>query len=621
MIYPYFNYYSGPLQLTEFYNKLYFSADDGSGRKLWMSDGTFEGTSYAPNNNPVTLQGNSYDYFSPHPFTIVGKALYFWAYTSVTGWELYKYAPSIVANIELVKNISPGTESTQFNYYEMTNVNDTLFFKITNPDGGNAIWMSKGKAGNTEKVMSFAPGEYLYGLFNGYGTLYFIKGGATYGYELWKTDGTEAGTVIVKDINAGSASSNPYSLTAFNNKIIFSATQGNHGYELWITDGSESGTTEVKDINKTTTDNFNPYNITAYTHGVMFTAYTAKHGTRLYKSDGTDAGTKLLNDSITSDNTTYFYNFSSKGDKVYFEGINAAGYAIYETNGTNNDTKRVTRFDSNYIYKYSIADNGTVFYAIYNSFTGVYELWANDGLGGQNIFLTNTLYYSDYLITVGNTAYFVAGDFTTGYELWKSDGTVAGTGLVKDIYPGDYGSYPSNLYNFNGKLYFAADYGLGPFIWTSDGTDAGTKVVKAMYMNSPFAQANGKLFFCGYNIIGKGYELYATDGTGAGTKLVKDIFRGPLSSIPYSLVSGDTLLYFMANDGKHGYELWTSNGTKDGTHLVKNITSGIGDSYFYPMVNVKDNLFFMSSISDTSSPGGLSNILWQSDGTKPERKK
>ena len=87
MIYPYFNYYSGPLQLTEFYNKLYFSADDGSGRKLWMSDGTFEGTSYAPNNNPVTLQGNSYDYFSPHPFTIVGKALYFWAYTSVTGWE------------------------------------------------------------------------------------------------------------------------------------------------------------------------------------------------------------------------------------------------------------------------------------------------------------------------------------------------------------------------------------------------------------------------------------------------------------------------------------------------------------------------------------------------------
>ena len=215
-------------------------------------------------------------------------------------------------------------------------------------------------------------------------------------------------------------------------------------------------------------------------------------------------------------------------------------------------------------------------------------------------------YYNLNATGAGNTLFFVNDDGFTGPELWKTDGTPAGTALVKDINQGSIGSYPANLFNFNGKLYFIADYGYGPFLWTSDGTNAGTKVIKNSFVGfTPFAQANGKLFFNAENTISEGYELFASDGTAAGTHIVKDINPGAFSSFPMRLISGDTMLYFIADDGKHGNELWKSNGTWRGTNLVKDITPGIDPTNFNDMVNVHDKLFFI-----------MNNTLWQSDGTE-----
>jgi ELWxxDGT repeat protein len=47
------------------------------------------------------------------------------------------------------------------------------------------------------------------------GTLYFIADDGVSGEELWKTDGTDAGTVLVKDINPGAGGSGPDRLTSF----------------------------------------------------------------------------------------------------------------------------------------------------------------------------------------------------------------------------------------------------------------------------------------------------------------------------------------------------------------------------------------------------------------------
>ncbi len=68
------------------------------------------------------------------------------------------------------------------------------------------------------------------------------------GEELWASDGTSNGTVLVKDINPNGGS-NPYNFTEFNGKLYFTAWQDNVGYELWVTDGTNVGTHLVKNLN------------------------------------------------------------------------------------------------------------------------------------------------------------------------------------------------------------------------------------------------------------------------------------------------------------------------------------------------------------------------------------
>jgi ELWxxDGT repeat protein len=68
------------------------------------------------------------------------------------------------------------------------------------------------------------------------------------GNELWKTDGTESGTAIVKDINPGNASSSPFNLAVAANRLYLNATSPSIGNELWTSDGTEAGTVLVEDI-------------------------------------------------------------------------------------------------------------------------------------------------------------------------------------------------------------------------------------------------------------------------------------------------------------------------------------------------------------------------------------
>ena len=69
---------------------------------------------------------------------------------------------------------------------------------------------------------------------------------------MWRCDGTEAGTILVKDINPNTPRYfyGPDSLTAVGGTLFFTTDDGVIGEELWTSDGTEAGTVVVNDTNK-----------------------------------------------------------------------------------------------------------------------------------------------------------------------------------------------------------------------------------------------------------------------------------------------------------------------------------------------------------------------------------
>src|SRR5207248_1354608 len=157
--------------------------------------------------------------------------------------------------------------------------------------------------------------------------LFFAANDGVHGTELWTSDGTAAGTVLVKDINPGSSSSYPYSLTAVNGKLFFTANDGVHGQELWRSDGTAAGTSLGKDINPGTTlvedinlagIGSNPDQLVGSNGTPFFAADDGVHGRELWKSNGTAAGTVLVKDIFPGRYGSYPGSLVMIGSTLFF---------------------------------------------------------------------------------------------------------------------------------------------------------------------------------------------------------------------------------------------------------------------------------------------------------------
>ena len=150
-------------------------------------------------------------------------------------------------------------------------------------------------------------------------TLYFSANDLTdgsYGTELWKSDGTVSGTVMVKDIYNGRDSSESSQLTAVGNTLYFRADNGINGFELWKSDGTASGTVMVKDIGGGISSY--PSLLTAVGNTFYFQTDDGTNGRELWKSDGTASGTVMVKDINSGSGSSSPLYFTAIGNTLFF---------------------------------------------------------------------------------------------------------------------------------------------------------------------------------------------------------------------------------------------------------------------------------------------------------------
>ncbi len=434
----------------------------------------------------------------------------------------------------LVKDIFPGPDDSLPGHPIpgfIASIGNTAYFTATDGVSGRELWKSDGSDAGTVLVKDINPGagdSFIFtstgadNLINVHGTLFFRATNGTSGYELWKSDGSAAGTVMVKDIRPGSGDSSPEFFTLINGTLYFRAF-GPNGLEIWKSDGTETGTVQVKDIRSGTSGSV-PFALINVNNTLFFSADDGSSGRELWMSDGTDAGTVMVKD----------INPGSSGS----------------------GTTEITNV------------NGTLFFNANDGSNGN-ELWKSDGTAAGTVMVKDTVptghFYFQYLTIYNNTLFFSGFDGINGYELWKSDGTDAGTVMVKDMDPGSGSGSPSNLTVVNGTLFFRGYDGVhGAELWTSDGTEAGTVMVKDIKTGSSsgnplfFINVDGTLYFSAAG-TGNEAELWKSDGTTAGTVLAQDINPGTAGSYPRYFTIAGKRMFFQARDASNGAELWVKN--------------------------------------------------------------
>jgi ELWxxDGT repeat protein len=238
------------------------------------------------------------------------------------------------------------------------------------------------------------------------GKLFFSAVGPE-GTELWKSDGTAAGTVLVKDINPGPDGSRPRLLTVHAGRLWFFAEDGEHGRELWSSDGTEAGTRlEVELLPGA--ESYESLFMVALGDRLVFALY----GNGIWVSDGTPAGTREIHGRSAD-----FAILTVFQGRLYYvsEGV------LWSTDGTEAGTGPLPDRDGRPVinaYRFAILGGRLVFIAVDQ--TGHFALWQSDGTLAGTFPLHPPAGIADPndLVRAGDRVFLSGYDWTTGNELW-----------------------------------------------------------------------------------------------------------------------------------------------------------------------------------------------------------
>jgi ELWxxDGT repeat protein len=353
------------------------------------------------------------------------------------------------------------------------------------------------------------------------GVMYFPATDAQQGYELWRTDGTAAGTYRLTDICPGVCDSGPSVLGFFHGRIYLTADDGEHGAALWRTDGAPGHEELVQGVCDGACFDGLQYSV-LWRDALWFLVAGADGATVLWTSDLTAAGTHAV--------ASLCAELAACGPSSFLGGPDPSGQGLLLWIYTN------ARVDSLHLLRTDGTPQGTV---VLHRFQGPTQALPPAGPAGSPYF------------------------FLDGLDLWTSDGTLAGTHLVRSLdgmvspVEADY------LYLQSEEVVDGVWYGI--FIdgeWLrSDGTADGT-VVLANFG----AAADAVVTHVGGAVLAIGSEgLWRAGATAATTvDVVAWLNYGLLG-----LVEQPQRAFFVLWGYGGGLHLWTTDGTAAGSRPVE----------------------------------------------------
>ncbi|MFD2726730.1 ELWxxDGT repeat protein [Hyunsoonleella rubra] len=402
----------------------------------------------------------------------------------------------------------------------------------------------------------------------------------------------------VKDINSGSASSNPENLTIFNNgfddTLYFTATTTAQGNEMWKSnDATSAQTTILADINPNTGTGSFPKTLTkAGNFRLYFTADDGTTGREIWYTNG--VGATLYFDLYAGSTGSNPTELVSNGTNGVFASCHTLTSIDYGTEIVNTASFSITDVGTGALNGepenlYFETANNIIYFSGNNQSGSGKELYQwNDGSNGTLVADINTNPMGDsnpnHFINLNDKIYFSAEDGNVGNELFELDYNGGNqVVIVKDININAGSSNPGEKIVFNNKIYFSADDGInGTELWESDGTNAGTQLVFDLYSgiqgSNPknFTIYNNRLYFSALH-PSLGTELFYMTTSG-NVILASNIASGASSSNPEYLKVYNGKLYFSATDGINGIELWETSGTAFSTLMTADInTAGSSD--------------------------------------------
>ncbi len=431
--------------------KLFFAASTNStDYYLWVTDGTTDGTQQAA---AVTVfNGDFYQYK-----TIAGS-LFFQSRDLTNGRELWRsdgtpggtvMLPSAADADYIGQGAAASANPSAFNA-----LGDRLIYAASTSFDGTFNYRQMLSLDTRDNslitVFNQSPGSYYpneVGTLNGYSYFFSRTYTPTLSATLYKTDGinpaialkTVQGYTDIKDF------------VELNGELYFASSE-NGLYNLWKTDGSSANTVKLHDFSGGV-GSLSPYvsssqkNMIALNNRLYFLAHNGGTNKELWVSDGTATGTTLLKelDAPATDFTTPSLHRVNNRLLFLSAGPDAASDGLWASDGTTAGTQQLANLQL-------------------NSDLGYYE-GAETGI-------------AQFVASLG-LLFFSADDGVNGNELWVSDGTIAGTRLVKDIYPGALSSQPAMFQSGEGYLLFiAVDESGRAKLWRSDGSEAGTTLIK-----------------------------------------------------------------------------------------------------------------------------------------------